>query len=72
MSVQNSNEIILQNRVLADVTINPMSRKHYIELDPPIVLIVTGTYAAFENEDKLTLLTKDEKTDQSLHSQKQC
>lgn len=38
MSVQNSNEIILQNRVLVDVTINPMSRKRYIELDPPSLL----------------------------------
>lgn len=35
MSALDSNEIILQNRVLVDVTINPMSRKCYIELDPP-------------------------------------
>jgi len=38
LSAQNSNVIILQNRVFVDVTINPMSRKHYIELDPPSLL----------------------------------
>lgn len=38
MSVINSYEIILQNRVIVNVDINPMSQKRYIELDQPSLL----------------------------------
>ncbi|WP_449240583.1 ASKHA domain-containing protein [Desulfoscipio gibsoniae] len=38
MSVANNYSIILQNRVLVDVNLNPMSQKRYIELEQPSLL----------------------------------
>ncbi|TYO97833.1 ASKHA domain-containing protein [Desulfallas thermosapovorans] len=38
MSAEHDYSIILQNRVLVDVDINPMSQKKYVELEPPSLL----------------------------------